>query len=135
MNYPIQADELTIDMLRGVYQFSDERLYQGFINELYNEDVYDSMDDLIDEMSSFEIDMQVYESLENDFEDYYNAFEDNTHPLIDDITNQAMMFKQRRFFKEAIHKDLITAAMHLNRIQKQIDQFDDIEDFFKAIGC
>jgi hypothetical protein len=139
MNYPIQGDQLTVEMLRGVYQFDDETLYQRFIYD-YEDISFESMDDAEAEMESYEIDMQVHDSLEDGYDEYYNDNEDNgfdgfVRPLLDEIIVKATMFKQRRIFKYTIHQDLIVAAMHPNRIQKQLDQFDDIEAYFDAIGC
>ncbi|GMF35595.1 unnamed protein product [Phytophthora lilii] len=42
---------------------------------------------------------------------------------------------QKRLFREYIAEELIASAMHPSRIQKQLDGYDDIEDFFESMGC
>jgi hypothetical protein len=152
MNYPIQTDQLTVGMLRGVYQFDDETLYQRLIDE-YGDIIYETEEDLIDMMQVFE-DLNNEDGYDDDDEDEeeYEGINWETFDLQylnpDNypkdhhrwtfkylILNQATMFKQRRIFKYTIHQDLIAAAMHPNRIQKQLEQFDDIEAYFDAIGC
>ena len=41
----------------------------------------------------------------------------------------------RNYFRDHIHEELITEAMKPCRIQAQMSQFDNIEDFFVAMGC
>ncbi|GMF24301.1 unnamed protein product [Phytophthora lilii] len=77
---------------------------------------------------------------EDEFEDFMDSFdhEYEEHPvnyILEELQDQVQFFKQRRFFKKHIKEELIAGAMHPIRIQKQLDQFDDIEDFFEAIGC
>jgi hypothetical protein len=55
--------------------------------------------------------------------------------LMSDIKNQAMVFQQRMLMKGTILNDLIAIIMHPSRIQKQLEMFDDIEDYFESIGC
>jgi hypothetical protein len=130
MNYPIQGDQLTVEMLQGLYPFCDYDTLYRFIHELNQYDVFDNEADLNEYLIEWvEFDVENRDDDDDDDDEY------NIHPLSDDIQNQATMFKQRRLFRDSIHQDLIVAAMHPNRIQKQLDQFDDIEDFFNAIGC
>jgi hypothetical protein len=130
MNYPIQGDQLTVEMLQGLYPFGGYDTLYRFIHDLNQYDVFDNEADLNEYFIGWlEFDMQNRDDDDDDDDEY------NIHHLSDDIQNQAKMFKQRRFFRDNIHQDLITAAMHPNRIQKQIDQFDDIEAYFDAIGC
>jgi len=128
MNYPIQGDQLTVEMLQGLYPFGGYDMLYRFLHNLNQYDVFDNEADLNEyfiEWVEFDI-----ENRDDDDDDEYNI-----HPLSDDIQNQATMFNQRRLFRDSIHQDLIAAAMHPNRIKKQLDQFDDIEDFFETIGC
>ena len=41
----------------------------------------------------------------------------------------------KHHFKNQITKELIASAMKPSRIEAQMNQFDNIEDFFEAIGC
>lgn len=43
--------------------------------------------------------------------------------------------RQRKYFKSNIEEELIASAMKPCRIEAQMNQFDNIEDFFEAIGC
>lgn len=39
----------------------------------------------------------------------------------------------KRIFKNQLTEELIAAAMHPRRIQAQMDQFEDIEEYFEAM--
>jgi hypothetical protein len=41
----------------------------------------------------------------------------------------------KSYFRSNITKELIAVAMHPCRIQAQLNQYDDIESFFTAMGC
>ncbi|DAC81613.1 TPA_asm: hypothetical protein [Phytophthora water mold MELD virus] len=41
----------------------------------------------------------------------------------------------KRLFRSQIAEELIATVMHPCRIQNQMNQFDDIEQFFTAMGC
>ncbi|GMF27134.1 unnamed protein product [Phytophthora lilii] len=214
MNFPIQSEHLDIEMLRGVYQFADEESYQWFIGYRENDSPYESLDELRDEMESYEAAIQACE-----VDDYYehgsrsvqpqfmcNHFDcthgdwstidsimhhgcelnqgfdifgnhhadilyncdtcldhfregvilckrkptidrtrasrmlyrylDNSkvHPLASDIIVQSAKFLHKRL-NAYIKEELVAEAMHPNRIQKQLDHYENIEDFFEAIGC
>ncbi|GMF33089.1 unnamed protein product [Phytophthora lilii] len=41
----------------------------------------------------------------------------------------------KKIFREQICEEIIASAMHPSRMMKQMQQFDDIEDFFESMGC
>jgi hypothetical protein len=59
------------------------------------------------------------------------------HPIqsmLETLQNRVKSFERRRFIN-CIKGELIAAVMHPSRLQKQLEQCDDIEAFFDANGC
>ncbi|GMF37327.1 unnamed protein product [Phytophthora lilii] len=81
----------------------------------------------------------------------YNECVEMTYPVIiyggvesyklhfhEQIKAKANIFidkRTQRLFREQIFEELIATVMHPSRMMKQMQQFDDIEDFFESMGC
>jgi len=105
----IRSDEITIEMLRGLYKFEKDWYYQLFMDQIEDGVVYSCDDELEEAMSDFEGEM--------------------------DEVERDCLLAHKQLMKESIHNELIAVMMHPSRLQKQLDQYDDIEAFFDAIGC
>jgi hypothetical protein len=57
------------------------------------------------------------------------------HPLASDIEVQLGKFHHKRFMNGYVLEEVTAMAMHPSRLQKQLEQCDDIEAFFDANGC
>jgi hypothetical protein len=55
--------------------------------------------------------------------------------LFEAIRVHGLISYQRQLMNHYVLEELISVVMHPSRIKKQMDQYDDIEDFFDAIGC
>jgi len=55
--------------------------------------------------------------------------------LFEAIRVHGLISYQRELMNQYVLEELISVVMHPSRIRKQMDQYDDIEDFFDAIGC
>jgi hypothetical protein len=91
----------------------------------------------VDEIDNVREDEDEDELFEIAFYEVIYTYEEKEHfaqDNLDSIKNKVNQFAHKKIFRSQISEELIAEAMHPRRMMKQMNTFNDIEDFFESMG-
>ncbi|GMF63758.1 unnamed protein product [Phytophthora fragariaefolia] len=124
--------------------FQSEAMYPDEHIRTYEYSDYENLDEgtcltVEDARNAFNSTLEVAYYSIDDVRNVYPNIESFRLHLADQIETVAKTrldrLSHKKIFSLQIAEELIASAMHPSRIQKQLNNFNDIEKFFESMGC